>query len=252
MMLQGILFLAGVGLLYLGGEWCVDGSSQIAKRFHIRPFVIGAVIVGFGTSAPEAFVSLTAQLKASAGISFGNIVGSSIANIGLILGVACLIHDIKIDKGVLKIEYPFLLFSTLILIALAYRGDLEIIHAVIFLILFGIFLIWSLYSRTAIGILSAAEPSVLVQAVANNDVKVLTGVSGVGKKTAERILIELKGKVEMADASTPVGDMQHQAMEALVSIGFSKQQARDAVQNLSAEVGTVEEAVRAVLQDQRV
>jgi len=106
--------------------------------------------------------------------------------------------------------------------------------------------------RTAMGILEAATPQILAQAVSANDTKVLTNVSGVGKKTAERILIELKGKVEMADASTPVGDMQHQAMEALVSIGFSKQQARDAVQNLSAEVGTVEEAVRAVLQDQKV
>jgi len=102
--------------------------------------------------------------------------------------------------------------------------------------------------RTAMGILEAAEPDVLEQAVASGESKILTQVSGVGGKTAERILVELKGKLSEPAETGVAGGVAHETVDALISIGFTLQQARSAVQGLSKSVTTVEEAVREVLQ----
>lgn len=101
--------------------------------------------------------------------------------------------------------------------------------------------------KTAIGILEVAPPRVLEQAVAEHDVTLLTKVSGVGKKTAERILIELKGKIEKPERGGVSGTVQQEAMEALLSIGFTSSQAREALHKLPKSIKTVEEAVRAAL-----
>ena len=90
--------LIGLVLLFFGGNWLVDGGVAIAKRFKISPLVIGMTIVAMGTSAPELIVSLLASLKGSNGIAIGNVVGSNIANIGLILGLTAIICPI-IAKG---------------------------------------------------------------------------------------------------------------------------------------------------------
>ncbi len=105
--------------------------------------------------------------------------------------------------------------------------------------------------RTAMSILEAAAPRVLAQAVAEGDLVLLTKVSGVGRKTAERILIELKGKIETGIVSGVVGGVQQEAVEALSSIGFTALQAREAVSKLPKSVKTIEEAVRYVLQRQK-
>lgn len=104
--------------------------------------------------------------------------------------------------------------------------------------------------KTALGILEIAPPRVLEQAVAGHDVTLLTKVSGVGKKTAERILVELQGKVKAKHVGGISGAIQQETVEALMSIGFSPAQAREAVRRLPKEVTTVEEAVRAVLKSQ--
>jgi len=144
MILNLFYFVLGLTLLYYGGDWLVNGSSAVARKFHIRPFVIGAVIVGFGTSAPEAFVSVTAQWKGSSGLSFGNIVGSSIANIGLILALVAVIRPISIDQKIVKWEYPLLAFVTFVLVALASGSVLLQWYAWVFLALFAVFLWWSI------------------------------------------------------------------------------------------------------------
>ena len=106
--------------------------------------------------------------------------------------------------------------------------------------------------RTAMGVLEAAPPRVLEQAVAEDDTAVLTKVSGVGRKTAERILVELKGKIAplAGGAAGVASSVQQEAVDALISLGFTARQARAAVQKLPREVATVEEAVRAALQTQ--
>lgn len=104
--------------------------------------------------------------------------------------------------------------------------------------------------RTAMGILEIAPPQVLRQAVSDGDATLLTKVSGVGKKTAERILVELKERIDAPEHTGTSGGIQQEAVEALVSIGYTKQQARQAVQKLPPEIQTVEEAVKTALQKQ--
>lgn len=111
-------------------------------------------------------------------------------------------------------------------------------------------LVPSVGPRTAMNILGAAPPRVLEQAVAEEDVTVLTKVSGVGRKTAERILVELKERISAPAVSGAAGNIQRGVIEALVSLGYSLEQARAAVRSLPAGMATVEEAVRAVLQSQ--
>lgn len=103
--------------------------------------------------------------------------------------------------------------------------------------------------KTALNILDVAPPRILEQAVAENDKTLLTKVSGVGKKTAERILVELAGKIGKPSERGVSGAIQQEAIEALLSIGFSPAQAREAVRRLPKEVTTVEEAVRTALKE---
>lgn len=105
----------------------------------------------------------------------------------------------------------------------------------------------SIGAKTARNILDIAPPGVLDQAVTDSDVALLTKVSGIGKKTAQRIIIELKEKLDAPKKRSVSGTLQHETMEALVSIGFSPTQARQVVGNLPKDVKTVEEAVKAAL-----
>jgi holliday junction DNA helicase RuvA len=104
--------------------------------------------------------------------------------------------------------------------------------------------------RTAMSILEVAPPATLNQAVSENDTALLTKVSGVGRKTAERILVELKGKIEQRALTTVSGGVQQETISALISIGFTTSQAREAVGTLPRSIKTVEDAVRAALQKQ--
>lgn len=104
--------------------------------------------------------------------------------------------------------------------------------------------------RTAMSILDVAPPKTLAKAVATEDVKLLTKVSGVGRKTAERILVELKGKFESESSAGLVGEMHEEVMSALLHLGYTKAQARTVVLRLPDSVNTVEEAVKMVLQSQ--
>lgn len=111
-----ILFLCvGVLLLVKGADWFVASSSSIAKKFKISSLVIGLTVVSFGTSAPELAVSTISSIKGVNGIALGNVVGSNICNIALVLGLSALISPIVIKKSLCKREIPFLLMTTIVL-----------------------------------------------------------------------------------------------------------------------------------------
>src|SRR5574337_1186904 len=97
MPLQIILFFAGLAGLYFGAEWLVKGASKFASTFNIKPVVIGLTIVAFGTSTPELVTSAIAAVKHLSDIAMGNIIGSNIANIGLILGLSALVRPLHVD-----------------------------------------------------------------------------------------------------------------------------------------------------------
>ena len=114
-MLSLILLVAGLAILVKCADIFVDGSSNIAKAFGIPSLIIGLTIVAFGTSAPEAAVSITAGIKGSNEISIGNVVGSNICNSLLILGFCGLFKALKAKKEVRKRDFPYYLLSALVL-----------------------------------------------------------------------------------------------------------------------------------------
>lgn len=115
-MLKSILFLViGFLLLVKGADFFVDGSSAIAKKLRIPSFVIGLTLVAFGTSAPELAVSLSAALKGSNDIAIGNVVGSNIFNLLVVLGLSAVIKPVSVEKGIIKKDYPLSLFAAILL-----------------------------------------------------------------------------------------------------------------------------------------
>lgn len=107
--LQIILLVVGFILLIKGADWFVDGAAGIADRLGIPQLIIGLTIVAMGTSAPEAAISISAAIKGSADISVGNVVGSNIMNVLLILGLTSLIMPLKVQKSTVKFEIPFVI-----------------------------------------------------------------------------------------------------------------------------------------------
>jgi len=120
-----IYVLAGLTLLYFGGESLITGSLRIAHRFKISPFVIGATIMGFGTSSPELAVSLLASFREEAEVAVGNVIGSNIANVGLVLGLTALIVPLTIDPKRLKSQAPPLLIASFLILFLAWDFSLS-------------------------------------------------------------------------------------------------------------------------------
>ena len=111
--MYSLLFLIlGFVLLYYGGEFLVKGSVTLANKFNISKLVAGMTIVSFATSSPELFVSIEAIVNKSSDIVFGNIIGSNIANIALVLGCTALFFNINVSDKTLKIDFPFLFFAT--------------------------------------------------------------------------------------------------------------------------------------------
>lgn len=126
-----IKLLAGFVLLFFGGDWLVEGGVALARRFRISPLVIGMTIVAFGTSAPELLVSLISAIKGSAGIAIGNVVGSNIANIGLILGLTALICPIETDNSKVIRHGSIMIVASLLLIVFALNSGITRIEGLI-------------------------------------------------------------------------------------------------------------------------
>lgn len=116
MTLEIVLFAAGLLLLYYGAEWLVKGSSSLAGSLGMQPIVIGLTVVAFGTSAPELVVSLVSSIKGKPMIAVGNVIGSNICNIALVLGMTALFQPIKCHPAVFKRDIPIMLAITLYLL----------------------------------------------------------------------------------------------------------------------------------------
>lgn len=145
-------FIGGVLLLYKGSDILVDGTVKTATQLGVSALIIAVLLVGFGTSAPEFAISVGAAAQNnidSAGISLGNIIGSCIANLLLVLGIASIIKPIKIKGGIIKREVPIMIGATVVLLIWAYFGLLDssfhIIGGVSFLVLFAVFVGFFIY-----------------------------------------------------------------------------------------------------------
>lgn len=138
------LLIIGFVMLVKGADWFVEGSSSIATRFGIPQLVIGLTIVAMGTSLPEAAVSITAAIKGSADITIGNVVGSNILNIAIILGIASVIVNIAVQKSTIQFEMPFMMVITILLMILGFDGKVSRLDGVILWIAFLIYLYYIL------------------------------------------------------------------------------------------------------------
>lgn len=134
--LQLFILIFGFLLLVKGADFFVDGSSKIAKKFGISELIIGLTIVAMGTSAPETTVSIAAALKGTADISIGNVVGSNILNILIILGISATIRTIKVGKTTIKYEIPFMIAISALLLLLGLDGTIDFKDGIILWLLF--------------------------------------------------------------------------------------------------------------------
>ena len=135
-LIQLFILVLGFVMLVKGADWFVDGSSGIARKFGIPQLVIGLTIVAMGTSAPEAAVSITAAFKGSADITIGNILGSNILNVLIILGLSSVITSIAVAKSTIKIDTPFMIAITGLLLVLGLDGKIGLLDGIILLVAF--------------------------------------------------------------------------------------------------------------------
>ncbi len=136
-----LLFAAGLVALYYGAEWLVGGSSRLATSFEIRPVVVGLTVVAFGTSAPELVVSGLASLRGSGDIAVGNVVGSNIANIALILGVSALIRPLRVHPGLIVRDVPIMIGFAVLLMLVALNGTVARFEGAALLVLFCLYIL---------------------------------------------------------------------------------------------------------------
>jgi len=124
MALYIVYCLVGFVLLYFGAEWLVKGSSSLARSLGVTPIVIGLTVVAFGTSAPELVVSLVSSIKGKSMIAVGNVVGSNICNIALVLGLSAVLNPIKSDPTVVRRDIPIMLAISVYLLVLTFNSTL--------------------------------------------------------------------------------------------------------------------------------
>ena len=141
-----LLLIVGFALLIKGADIFVDGASALADKLGVPQIVIGLTIVAFGTSAPEAAVSISAGLKGSADLAVSNVLGSNIMNVLLILGIASVITPLAIKKNTLYIEIPFVAVLTVVLAVLGIKGySVTRFDGVILMVFFAIFMVYLVY-----------------------------------------------------------------------------------------------------------
>lgn len=130
-----MLLVGGLALLLVGAYFLVDRATAVARRLGVSPLVIGLTVIAFGTSAPELALNVMAAASSEAGakLAFGNVIGSNIANIGLVLAVACLVHPIIAHRSIRYVYYPLLLATEGLLLILGLSGEITRVDGIILL-----------------------------------------------------------------------------------------------------------------------
>jgi cation:H+ antiporter len=140
-----LLLIAGLSILVTGGELLVRGATNIALRMRISSLVVGLTIVAFGTSAPELFVSIQSALAGSPDLTMGNVIGSNICNLALVLGITALIFPVKVQDDSIKIDWPMTMGSSVLLYLLVRENLITSYEGVLFIFIlaaYTVFIIW--------------------------------------------------------------------------------------------------------------
>ena len=139
-----LILILGLATLVVGGEFLVKGAVGIALKFKVSTLVVGLTVVSFGTSAPELLVSLNAALDGRAAIAVGNVVGSNIANLALVLGVTCIIFPITVRRSTLRVDWNFMMLASILLFVFMFDGIVRWWEGALLFALLIFFNVWSI------------------------------------------------------------------------------------------------------------
>ncbi len=147
-----LLILVGFGILILGGNWLLKAAVSLSLRLDIPKIVIGMTVVSFATSAPELIVSVNASLDGHPDIALGNVIGSNIANLGFVLGIAIIVSTIQVEKSFYKTDWPVMMLASFVLYGfLAFDGQIQRWEGAVMFSMLIIFLVYLLkFQKTAV------------------------------------------------------------------------------------------------------
>ena len=155
------LLIFGLGLfLLIGGAWVlISGGTRVAAVLGLPPVVVGLTVVAFGTSAPELFVSILGAVDGSTGLVLGNVIGSNVANLGLILALAAILRPVIVEKGLSRNEVPFMFVATIVFAAMIWDGTLSRLESGFLVLGFVVFIFWTFRNRDQEAVVGvAAKP----------------------------------------------------------------------------------------------
>jgi cation:H+ antiporter len=135
-----VLLIIGLIVLIVGGDYLVRGSSSIALRLHLSPLVVGLTIVAFGTSAPELLISVQSAVKGSPDLAMGNVVGSNICNLALVLGLTAVINPVKVQPNSIRFDWPMAMGASILLYLVVGEGLLGRIEGIVFIFVLLVYL----------------------------------------------------------------------------------------------------------------
>lgn len=148
--MNSVLVILGLILLVLGGNWLLKASVALSLKLEIPKIIIGMTVVSLATSAPELIVSVNAALNGAPDLSLGNVIGSNIANLGLVLGITLLFGHIKVEKGFYKNDWPILMIASLLLYVFLWNDQIiDRTEGIVFLVFLAVFLIYLLRFQKA-------------------------------------------------------------------------------------------------------
>ncbi len=166
-MMVAVQLLGGGLLLYFGAEWFVAGASRLALALRIPQVIVGLTVVAYGTSAPEVIVGVEAALSGHGDVAMGNVIGSNVANIGLILGVAALVKPASVDGTLRRRELPMLLLSTALLPLLALDGAVQPLEAAGLLLVAAGYSAWMVRAARVAAVVAVARLDTIAAAGAS-------------------------------------------------------------------------------------
>ncbi|MFC2125594.1 calcium/sodium antiporter [Bacteroidota bacterium] len=145
MLLDVIILIVGLVILILGGDFLVRGASSIALRLNLTPLVVGLTIVAFGTSAPELLISVKSALSGSPDLAMGNVIGSNICNLALVLGITAIISPIIVQKSSISVDWPMTMGSSLLLYLMVREGYVDSHEGILFIFILGAYLFFVIW-----------------------------------------------------------------------------------------------------------
>lgn len=145
MIIAILLILLSLVILYFAADWLVLGGASLAQRLGVSPLIVGLTVVSFGTSAPELLVSIQSSLSGQGALAVGNVVGSNMFNIGIILGVSALIYPLLVKRQLFKVDVPVMIIATVAFLITFRNGKLNFLEGVVFLVIFVSYMLYLIY-----------------------------------------------------------------------------------------------------------